>query len=97
MKATHYFHKIKIHGRASKYSAYFNGDPMARYPSLAYLVDCERIDARGAYIHARNANKIYCSMAAGTRANGGNMTHEQIDALIRVAGLVIMITLFITL
>lgn len=47
MRATHYFHKIKIHGRASKYSAWFNGDPMARYPSLAYLVDCERIDARG--------------------------------------------------
>ena len=47
MKATHYFHKIKIHGRTSKYSAYFNGDPMGDCGSLAVLVDCERIDARG--------------------------------------------------
>jgi len=47
MRATHYFHKIKIHGRASKYSAWFNGDPMGDCGSLAVLVDCERIDARG--------------------------------------------------
>jgi len=47
MRATHYFHKIKIHGRASKYSAYFNGDPMGDCGSLAVLVDCERIDGYG--------------------------------------------------
>ena len=47
MKATHYFHKIKIYGRASEFSAYFNGDPMGDCGSLAVLVDCERIGARG--------------------------------------------------
>lgn len=47
MGATHYFHKITINGRASKYSAWFNGDPMGDCGSLAVLVDCERIDARG--------------------------------------------------
>ena len=46
-KATHYFHKITIDGRASKFSAWFNGDPMSRYPSLVCLIDCERIDAIG--------------------------------------------------
>ena len=45
--ATHYFHKITINGRASKYSAWFNGDPMGDCASLAVLIDCERIDARG--------------------------------------------------
>jgi len=47
MKATHYFHKIKIYGRASKYSAWFNGDPFGKFSSLAVLVDCERIDSIG--------------------------------------------------
>ena len=47
MHATHYFHKITINGRASKYSAYFYGDPLGKLGSMAYLVDCERIDARG--------------------------------------------------
>ena len=47
MKATHYFHKITIGGRASKYSAWFNGDPMGDCGSLAVLVDCERIDGHG--------------------------------------------------
>ena len=46
-EATHYFHKIKINGRASKYSAWFAGDPCGRSSSLAILVDCERIDALG--------------------------------------------------
>ena len=32
------FHKIRLHGRASKYSAWFDGS--------GFLVDCERIDAR---------------------------------------------------
>ncbi len=47
MKATHYFHKITMNGRASKYSAWFNGNPMGDCGSLAVLVDCERIDAHG--------------------------------------------------
>lgn len=45
MAATHYFHKITIPGRASRYSAWFEGDPHAS--RLATLVDAERIDARG--------------------------------------------------
>jgi hypothetical protein len=45
MNATHYFHKITIPGRASKFSAYFHGDPMR--DSLACLVDAERIDRLG--------------------------------------------------
>lgn len=47
MRPTHFFHKITIGGRASKYSAWFHGDPMGDCGSLAVLVDCERIDARG--------------------------------------------------
>lgn len=47
MKATHYFHKITLPGRASKYSAWFNGDPMGNTSSLACLVDAERIDRLG--------------------------------------------------
>lgn len=33
------FHKIRLPGRVSKYSAWFDGS--------GFLVDCERIDARG--------------------------------------------------
>ena len=40
---TDVFHKITLSGRKSKYSAWFSGDPI-RDP-LAYIVDCERIDA----------------------------------------------------
>ena len=45
--ATHYFHLIKIHGSACKFSAWFKGDPLGALGSLATLVDCERIDAKG--------------------------------------------------
>ena len=45
MNATIVYHKIKMNGRKSKYSAWFNGDP--RNDSLAYIVDCERIDSLG--------------------------------------------------
>lgn len=45
MTATHFFHKITIPGRTSRYSAWFKGDPHAS--RLAVLVDAERIDARG--------------------------------------------------
>lgn len=45
--ATHYFHKITLPGRSSKYSAWFNGDPMGDMSSLACLIDCDRIDRLG--------------------------------------------------
>jgi hypothetical protein len=46
-RATHYAHKIKIPGYASKFSAWFSGDPFGSTSSLAVLIDAERIDSRG--------------------------------------------------
>jgi len=43
MNATHVYHKIKISGNKSKYSAWFSGDPLN--DSFAHLIDCERIDS----------------------------------------------------
>lgn len=45
MTATHVYHKIKFNGKRSKYSAWFNGDPLK--DPLAYVIDCERIDVLG--------------------------------------------------
>lgn len=39
MKATCVYHKIRLPGRLSKYSAWFD--------FTGFFVDCERIDARG--------------------------------------------------
>jgi hypothetical protein len=47
MNPTHYFHKITLPGRASRYSAWFNGDPMGTGSSPAVLIDGERIDRAG--------------------------------------------------
>ena len=47
MNPTHYFHKVTLPGRVSKYSAWFIGDPMGRAGSLAILVDGQRIDRAG--------------------------------------------------
>ena len=48
MNATHVYHKIKMRGKKSKYSAWFREDPILGIKSsLSVLVDCERIDALG--------------------------------------------------
>lgn len=47
MNATHFFHGVTIPGRVSKYSVWFNGDPMGSTGSLAVIVDGERIDRAG--------------------------------------------------
>tara|TARA_A100001515_G_scaffold6504_1_gene5472 strand:- start:8 stop:235 length:228 start_codon:yes stop_codon:yes gene_type:complete len=44
--ATHYFHKITIPGRRSRYSAWWAGNPLDT-KSAAVLVDAERIDSAG--------------------------------------------------
>lgn len=41
--ATDVFHKITLPNRKSRYSAWFKGNPIT--DPLAYIVDCERIDA----------------------------------------------------
>ena len=45
--ATHVYHGIRIPGRRSRFSAWWCGDPRGPGCSLAYIVDGERIDARG--------------------------------------------------
>lgn len=47
--ASHYLHGIRLDGRKSKYSAYFQTVTRDSKPecSLTYLDDCERIDAKG--------------------------------------------------
>ena len=47
MNATHVYHCIKIHGRRSKFSAWWSGDPRGSMSGLAYIVDGERLDAAG--------------------------------------------------
>lgn len=46
--ASHYLHKIRLTGRASRYSAYYEADPICGIESaLSRIVDAERIDALG--------------------------------------------------
>ena len=47
MKATHYFHGVKIPGKRSRYSVWFNGDPRGDTGSLSVVVDGERFDRAG--------------------------------------------------
>ena len=47
MNATHYFHGVKIPGKRSRYSVWFNGDPRGDTGSLSVVVDGERFDRVG--------------------------------------------------
>lgn len=47
MNATHYFHGVKIPGKVSRYSVWFNGDPLGNMGSLSVVVDGERFDRVG--------------------------------------------------
>jgi hypothetical protein len=40
-------HKIRLAGRASRYSAWFKENPLGRYTSMQVVLDAERIDRRG--------------------------------------------------
>ena len=55
MKETYVFHKIKMRGKKSKYSAWFNADPS---DALALLIDCERIDALGRSFPCSEAEQL---------------------------------------
>lgn len=48
MSATHVVHKIRLEGRASKYSVWYRADMGTKIESsLTYVVDAERIDRLG--------------------------------------------------
>ena len=40
-------HKIRLAGRASRYSAWFSADPFRYFASRCVVLDAERLDARG--------------------------------------------------
>lgn len=47
MNATHYFDGVKIPGKRSRYSVWFNGDPRGDTGSLSVLMDGVRFDRLG--------------------------------------------------
>jgi hypothetical protein len=50
-------HKIRLAGRASRFSAWFSADPFGPGASLASVIDAERIDARGVSYPATDAER----------------------------------------
>jgi len=45
--ATHVFHGVRIYGRVSRFSVWFDGDPKGSTGSQAKFVDGERFDRLG--------------------------------------------------
>ena len=66
--ATHVYHKIKMHGKKSKYSAWFKGDPIK--DSLAYIIDCERSDSLGRSFPCTEAEEVALLRGAWSSAKG---------------------------
>ena len=54
-KATHVFHGVRLPGRVSRFSVWFNGDPTGPTGSLATYVDGERLDRLGRSYPLTNA------------------------------------------